>query len=50
MENSLIICKLFIGVYVVYSVPNGVPITVGGSAYAVGAGGQGDFYSTWMAV
>ncbi|XP_044455258.1 uncharacterized protein [Triticum aestivum] len=35
--------------YVVYATTSGVPTVVQGGVYAVGAGGYGGFYPTWMA-
>ena len=35
--------------YVVYATSCGVPIAIQGGVYAVGGGGYGGFYPTWMA-
>ncbi|XP_044336995.1 uncharacterized protein [Triticum aestivum] len=35
--------------YVVYATTSGVPTVVQGGVYAVGAGGYGGFYPTWVA-
>ena len=35
--------------YVVYATKGAVPTAVQGGVYAVGAGGYGGFYPTWMA-
>ena len=35
--------------YVVYATTGGAPTAVQGGVYAVGAGGYGGFYPTWVA-
>ena len=35
--------------YVVYATTGGVPTAVHGGVYAIGAGGYGGFFPTWVA-